>query len=126
MTDYSCTILVVPCMVTMVTMVTHILLSVRLPSAWLLAVRLLATVCSCCTDRDSYYTFIAFLSMHCAHIWHHFKCRSCMVHETLAAALRRQRSDLSAASNRLIRAVRMRAQYAAEIEAKWLLTGLLG
>ena len=57
---------------------------------------------------------------------HDFNCRSCMVHETLAAALRRQRSDLSAASNRLIRAVRMRAQYAAEIEAKWLLTGLLG
>ena len=49
-----------------------------------------------------------------------------MVHETFAAALRRQRSDLSAASNRLIRAVRMRAQYAAEIEAKWLLAGLLG
>ena len=39
-----------------------------------------------------------------------------MVHETFAAALRRQRSDLSAASNRLIRAVRMRAQYAAENE----------
>ena len=47
---------------------------------------------------------------------HDFNCRSCMVHETLAAALRRQRSDLSAASNRLIRAVRMRAQYAAENE----------
>ena len=45
---------------------------------------------------------------------HDFNCRSCMVHETLAAALRRRRSDLSAASNRLIRAVRMRAQYAAE------------
>ena len=39
-----------------------------------------------------------------------------MVHETFEAALRRQRSDLSAASNRLIRAVRMRAQYAAENE----------
>ena len=37
-----------------------------------------------------------------------------MVHETFEAALRRQRSDLSAASNRLIRAVRMRAQYAAD------------
>ena len=39
-----------------------------------------------------------------------------MVHETFAAALRRQRSDLSAASIRLIRAVGMRAQYAAENE----------
>ena len=48
-----------------------------------------------------------------------------MVHEAMAAAQRRQRSDLSAASNRLIRAVRMRAQYAAEIEAKWLLPWLL-
>ena len=45
-----------------------------------------------------------------------------MVHETLAAAPRRQRSDLSAASNRMIRAVRMRAQYAAENEENgyWL------
>ena len=63
--------------------------------------------------------------MHYAYIWHHFKCRSCMVHETLAAAPRRQRSDLSAVSNRLIRAVRMRAQYATEILAKWLLPWLL-
>ena len=39
-----------------------------------------------------------------------------MVHEAMAAAPRRQRSDLSAASNRLVGAVRMRAQrYAAEI-----------
>ena len=36
--------------------------------------------------------------------------------ETFEAALRRQRSDISADSNRLIRAVRMRAQYAAENE----------
>ena len=99
-------------MVTVVTVVTALVLSVRLPS-------------------DGYCRFAAvvqieiptthllhFLSMHCAHIWHHFKCtcRSCMVHETFEAALRRQRSDLSAASNRLIRAVRMRAQYAAENE----------
>ena len=79
---------------------------------------LLATVCSCCTDRDSYYTFIAFF-IHALRAYlasFLIKCRSCMVHETFEAALRRQRSDLSAASNRLIRAVRMRAQYAAENE----------
>ena len=58
--------------------------------------------------------------MHCAYIWHHFKCRSCMVHETLAAAPRRQRSDLSAVSNRLIRAVRMRAQYRPVAISLWV------
>ena len=45
--------------------------------------------------------------------------------DLLCCMKNRRRSDLSAASNRLIRAVRMRAQYAAEILAKWLLPGLL-